>query len=520
MASRTAIWPLLILAVILFAIGACRESPAGPSPDIDATVEAGVIGTQEAERGLEATVEARVAATLNPSTPTPTPTPAPTAMPMPASAPTPRPFPTATPIPRPTPTMRPFPTATPIPTPTTPPTATPLPTRTPLPTPTPTPRLPSLGELATQYAGGPGAIFVGDLTQLVGPAPYVEFGDAEGNVSLDALRENRWIYESDYYRSLLNRANLAEPTPLTSSGERIEITHVCAHRELLACRLLESYLARNLLERTNGQVQLTVASPSDLGRVGQDSVGLLANGTLDSATIDNVLSDAEITGLGILFLPGLYSSSPQEFEAAQAIIPDIDEQVLSRTGGVVFNRSWFAGNDQYLFCREPLLSPDDFENRRVRSHHSALADWIDGMGADAEFWSFDFVPEAMQNRRFDCAMTGVIHANERRWDEFADYMVGPLVSFPFATNVLSLRIWQSMPQDLRQILLEEAAKSELEALRLASAQNEVGLDGLQGGRRRARPIHRIGGRPELQHRRRGMGAARAGSTGWGTLRTP
>ena len=101
------------------------------------------------------------------------------------------------------------------------------------------------------------------------------------------------------------------------------------------------------------------------------------------------------------------------------------------------------------------------------------------MGAYAEFWSFDFVPQAMQNRRFDCAMTGVIHANERRWNELADYMVGPLASFPFATNVINWRVWASIPGDLQDILIEEAAKSELEALRLASIQNEVGLTGLQ-----------------------------------------
>ncbi len=222
-----------------------------------------------------------------------------------------------------------------------------------------------------------------------------------------------------------------------------------------------------------------MTSPSELGNVGQDSVGLLADGTLDSATIDHVLSSPEITELGILFLPGLYSSSQQEFKATQAIIPDIEETVLNRTRGVVLNRSWFAGNDQYLFCREPLDSPQDFADKKVRSHNPALADWIDGMDAYAEFWSFDFVPQAMQNRRFDCAMTGVIHANERRWNELADYMVGPLVSFPFATNVINWRVWASIPGDLQDILIEEAAKSELEALRLASIQNEVGLTGLQ-----------------------------------------
>lgn len=36
-------------------------------------------------------------------------------------------------------------------------------------------------------------------------------------------------------------------------------------------------------------------------------------------------------------------------------------------------------------------------------------------------------------------------------------------------------VWDGIPADLQQIILEEAAKSELEALRLAAAHNELGL---------------------------------------------
>ena len=56
-----------------------------------------------------------------------------------------------------------------------------------------------------------------------------------------------------------------------------------------------------------------------------------------------------------------------------------------------------------------------------------------------------------------------------------DYIIGPLVSFPFVNNVINGDVWATIPEDLQQILLEEAAKSELEALRLAAIQNEMGL---------------------------------------------
>ena len=51
---------------------------------------------------------------------------------------------------------------------------------------------------------------------------------------------------------------------------------------------------------------------------------------------------------------------------------------------------------------------------------------------------------------------------------------GPLYDFSFQSNVINREVWNSIPADLQQIILEEAAKSELEALRLAAAQNQVG----------------------------------------------
>ena len=76
-----------------------------------------------------------------------------------------------------------------------------------------------LMKYAADHAGGPGAIFVGDISQLAGPAPMTpagepdaDLGDSEGNVPLSALEDHLWLYESDYYQSLVEKANLTSPT--------------------------------------------------------------------------------------------------------------------------------------------------------------------------------------------------------------------------------------------------------------------------------------------------------------------
>ena len=54
-------------------------------------------------------------------------------------------------------------------------------------------------------------------------------------------------------------------------------------------------------------------------------------------------------------------------------------------------------------------------------------------------------------------------------------MNGRLYSFNSTTNVVNKDVWESIPADLQQILLEEGAKHELEALRLAAIQNITGV---------------------------------------------
>ena len=370
-----------------------------------------------------------------------------------------------------------------------PPTATtaPQPTNTPEPTEammeeeeaTPVPAAsdvdPALLAYANEFANKPGAIYVGDITQLVGPAESVEQGDFDGNVTLESLERHLWIYESDFYEELLEKAKLTDPTPMNYDGDPITIQHACINRALLPCVALETYFAPNLLERTNGKVEFITSSFPELGLAGPDTLSLVTDGTLDSATIYGGYVGGEMPPIEIQNLWGIYDSREQEFEATQAVIKDIEELVLAETGGVIMNHNWYAGNDQFFFCREKIESLEDFEGKKTRSHSAALSDWINGMGASAQFLAFAEVYTAIERGILDCGVTGADAGFGQRWYEVTDYIIGPLVSFPSNNNVINAEKWASIPEDLQQIILEEAAKSELEALRISAIQNEMGL---------------------------------------------
>ena len=442
---------LIGVVLAIFAIIACNGGPAEPTPDINATVAAGIRATQEAEAAIDATVSARVAET---ATASPTATPIPTPTPTPAPTPTPRPtsVPTPTPAPRPTPT--------PIP--------------TPRPTLSPGETL-SLPQYAERFAGGPGAIYVGDLNQLAGPSAHSSLGDNYGNVPLYALQQHQWIYESDYYQSLLAKARLTNPTELVSQGEHIEIRHVCVNRVLLPCRLLETYFVTNVAERTNGQVSINITSFPELGVSGQDTGSMLADGILDMA---NVYPAYAVDGYPMMEMQlslGLWPDQQTHYEAQISIAPELKQTIAERMYAQVLMHNWYAGSDQFFFTRNGLHNADDFRDIKSRSYSLSLSNWINGMGGGARFVAFSEVYPAIEQGIINAAVTNAIAGYGLRWYEVTDYINGPLYVFLASTNAINNDVWDNLPHDIQQILIEEGAKYELETLRMASIENLTGL---------------------------------------------
>jgi hypothetical protein len=100
--------------------------------------------------------------------------------------------------------------------------------------------------------------------QLIGPPPHeglmFQVPEAAYNqafaASLFGVRESGipshlFIYTSDSYQEPIGKANLLNPTELTSSGESIEIQHTCIDRNLPMCVLIQTYWAPNVAKRTH-----------------------------------------------------------------------------------------------------------------------------------------------------------------------------------------------------------------------------------------------------------------------------
>lgn len=334
---------------------------------------------------------------------------------------------------------------------------------------------PELLAIAAERANGPGAIFVGDLNDLVGPAPTVEEGDADGNVPLDALEKHRFVYESDYYRSVIDRAKFTNPTQMTYDGEPIVIQNACVNRAIVFCKIVDTFMVPRLTERTNGKLLIESTSFPELGVAGPDTLALVRDGTLDMVNVLGPYVAGDLPQLEIQYLFGLYTERSQQYESTVEMLPDIEQLLIDDTGGYPINVNWHNGDDIFLFTKEPLNLPADVTGMKTRAFGTSISDWIRGMGGDPQFLAFAEVYTALERGILEAGVTGGDAGYSQRWYEVISYINGPLTSWPSSHNVINGEVWAEIPTDLQEILKEEAAKMELEALRLGSIQNELGL---------------------------------------------
>jgi TRAP-type C4-dicarboxylate transport system substrate-binding protein len=141
----------------------------------------------------------------------------------------------------------------------------------------------------------------------------------------------------------------------------------------------------------------------------------------------------------------------------------------------VLNRNWFAGSDQWFFGNQPLVTLENFQGLKIRSHSAAMSDFIKGMGSESVFLGPAEIYPALERGLVDAVATALLLAAPNRLFEVADFMAGPVIAFGYTNNVVNKDVWDEIPADLQQIITEEGAKAELEALRLAPFQNLIAV---------------------------------------------
>ena len=252
-----------------------------------------------------------------------------------------------------------------------------------------------------------------------------------------------------------------DQTELVSVGEKFEIPLVCIHRILRPCALLsgeiegETGFVARVAERTDGQVQFQVTSFPELDIVGENTMRLVADGSLPMAEVYSGHVGDEFPEFDISLLWGLYPTAKAQLDIIDAIQPEMS-QVTSENGGVQLFYTY--SSDNFLFSRTPIRDKDDFTGLKVRSHSPLLDDLLIGLGAEPHSIAFVDTYAALEEGTLDAAISCGSCGYDVQWFEVAGYLAGPIISITHGWFTMNQGQWDKIPADLQKIILEEGAR--------------------------------------------------------------
>jgi len=253
-------------------------------------------------------------------------------------------------------------------------------------------------------------------------------------------------------------------TPLVSSGHNFKIPIACIDSSSMDCELAAGAydhiwdigFVERIKRRTEGQVQFEVTSFSDLGVSGANSLRLIEDGTLPAAQIHPVYIRGDHPIVDVSGLWGLHFDQATNLAVIEAIQPAMAE-LIEANGGVQV--AYMMSGDYYLFSRKEVHDdPRDWQGFKVFSHDDVLSDLLSGMGAAPQHLAFSDAYTALERGVFDGAVSCASCGYEQRWHEVANYIVGPLYNLSHSWLTVNRELWDTMPLDLQNIILEEGAR--------------------------------------------------------------
>ena len=208
--------------------------------------------------------------------------------------------------------------------------------------------------------------------------------------------------------------------------------------------------------RTRGQVQFEVTTFSELGVAHADSLRLLKDGTLQAAQIHPSHVRISYPIVDIPNLWGLYTDQAANLSVVDAVQPAMAD-LTAANGGVQV--AYMVTDHHYLFSRRDVHDdPDTWLGFRVRADTNDLRNLLSGIGAQGLSLRFQDPYGTLKDGSVDGAILCAWCGDRQGLYQVTDYILGPFYNVPHSWLAVNTEIWNRMPRDLQNIVLEEGAR--------------------------------------------------------------
>ena len=120
----------------------------------------------------------------------------------------------------------------------------------------------------------------------------------------------------------------------------------------------------------------------------------------------------------------------------------------------------YAYPAQVLFCRSPVNELADLKGLRVRTSSMSQADFVEAMGATSVSIPFAELKSHLAAATVDCAVTGTMSGNGIGLHQVTSHLYSLPVSWALSIFAANLGMWQSLPEDVRQLIQRELQQLE------------------------------------------------------------
>lgn len=230
-------------------------------------------------------------------------------------------------------------------------------------------------------------------------------------------------------------------------------------------------MARLVEERSGGQLEIRIFPDNQLGNEKEMIEGLLL-GTLDIAVTANGTASNFAPRVGILDLPFLFRDRAHMYQVLDGDVGrELGRSMQER--GLRLLAFYEAGVRHIMTRTQAVHSLQDLQGLKIRTMGvPAHVATFNAFGANAVALSYSELYGALQTGVVDGAEAANTNYELKKFYEVAPYwaQIGWVVLV--ADMMMSESRFQSLPENLRQVLLEAAAESAI-AERRAYAESDV-----------------------------------------------
>ncbi len=272
----------------------------------------------------------------------------------------------------------------------------------------------------------------------------------------------------------------ANPAPSSSVAAEPEVVLKLGHglaETVVLHQAMLSY-AEKVAERSNGRIRVDVYANAQLGNE-RDMVEGMQLGTVDIVYSATSIMANFVPACSIFDAPFLYRDSNHMFkvtdgEVGQKIADEI------RTNQGLITLGFMDSGQRHIFSTKPVKTLDDFNGLKIRTMENELQIALfNTLGAQATPMAFGEVYTALQQGTIDAGEQPLQGITGSKFQEICKYVA--LTGHVYGANLFLMgeKAYEKVPEDLREMVLEEGMNACLLQRQLVAKENEKAIKMLE-----------------------------------------